>query len=142
YKKLREEGVGSNVLHQVPHNDVRRKVMGNENRPPSADELTKMEALVEQAMKDGAWGLATGLIHNPGTYAKTDEIIALAKVAARHGGHYASHIRDEGTGLLDAVDEAIRIGREAGCPVHISHIKASGRKAWGKSSDAVALIED
>jgi N-acyl-D-aspartate/D-glutamate deacylase len=141
FKTLEAGGVGSNVIDQVPHNDVRQKVMGNANRLPTADELKKMEALVDRAMADGAWGLSTGLIYNPGTYAKTDEIIALAKVAAKHGGFYASHIRDEGVGVLSAIDEAITIGREAKLPVHISHLKASGRRAWGKSADEIALIE-
>src|SRR5204862_7011578 len=136
FQKLEKNGVGSNVIHQVPHNDVRRKVMGNANRAPSPDDLKQMADLVDQGMKDGAWGLSTGLIYNPGTYAKTDELIALAKVAARHGGFYASHIRDEGTGLLTAINEALRIGREAGLPVHVSHMKASGRKAWGMAADA------
>jgi N-acyl-D-amino-acid deacylase len=80
------------------------------------------------------------LIYNPGTYAKTDELIALARVAARHGGFYASHIRDEGTGVLGALNEALTIGREAGLPVHISHLKASGRRAWGLAADEIALI--
>jgi N-acyl-D-aspartate/D-glutamate deacylase len=93
-------------------------------------------------MTDGAWGLSTGLIYNPGTYAKTDEIAALAKVAGRHGGLYASHIRDEAGGLLTAIEEAVAIGREAACRVHVSHIKASGKSAWGLSSSAVGLIED
>jgi N-acyl-D-aspartate/D-glutamate deacylase len=141
FKALETGGVGSNVIHQVPHNDVRRKVMGNANRLPTADELTKMEALVDRGMKDGAWGLSTGLIYNPGTYAKTDEIIALAKVAAKHGGFYASHIRNEGTDVLSAIAEAITICREAKLPVHISHLKASGRRAWGKAGDEIALIE-
>jgi N-acyl-D-aspartate/D-glutamate deacylase len=140
FKKLENGGTGTNVIHQVPHNAVREKVLGNANRPPTAAELKKMEDLVEQGMRDGAWGLSTGLIYTPGVYAKTDEIIALAKVAARHGGFYASHIRDESTGVLAAIDEALTIGREAGLPVHISHLKASGRKAWGKSADEVALI--
>jgi N-acyl-D-aspartate/D-glutamate deacylase len=115
--------------------------MGNVNRPPTADELEKMKQLTDQAMRDGAWGLSTGLIYNPGTYSKTDELIALAKIAAKHGGFYASHMRDEGAGLLDAVTELITIGREAGLPAHISHIKCSGRRNWGKSADAIALIE-
>jgi N-acyl-D-amino-acid deacylase len=140
FRKLEKGGVGSNVIHQVPHNDVRRKVMGNANRVPTAEEFKKMEALVDQGMKDGAWGLATGLIYNPGTYARTDELIALAKVAARHGGFYASHIRNESTGVLAAIEEALTIGREAKLPVHISHLKASGRKVWGKAADEVALI--
>jgi N-acyl-D-amino-acid deacylase len=140
YKHMKEHGVGSNVLHQVPHNDVRRKVMGNANRPPTAAELKKMEALVEQGMKDGAWGLSTGLIYNPGTYSKTDELITLAKVVAKHDGFYASHIRNEGVNVLVATDEILTIGREAGLPVHISHMKASGRRAWGKAGDQVAMV--
>jgi N-acyl-D-amino-acid deacylase len=141
FRKMEKIGVGTNVIHQVPHNAVRETVMKNANRPPNVDELRKMEALVDQGMKDGTWGLSTGLIYNPGTYAKTDEIVALAKVAARHDGFYASHIRDEGTGVLGAIDEAITIGKEAGLPVHISHLKASGPKVWGKAGDEIALIE-
>lgn len=140
YETLDKNGVGTNVAHLVPHNAVRTKAMGNANRQPSADELKAMAELVEAGMKDGAWGLATGLIYTPGTYAKTDEIVALAQVAAKHGGIYASHIRHEDTRLLEAIEEALTIGREAKLPVHVSHIKASGRKAWGLSGDAVALI--
>ncbi len=139
---LEKEGIGSNVIHQVPHNSVRSKVMGNVNREPSAKELAAMEELVGKGMRDGAWGLSTGLIYNPGTYSKTEELIALAKVAAKYHGHYASHIRNEGVSVLDAVEEALRIGREAGLPVHISHLKASGRKVWGgKAAEVVALIK-
>ncbi len=141
FRKLEKDGAGTNVVHQVPHNNLRRQIIGNFNRPPTADELDKMKELVDQAMRDGAWGLSTGLIYLPGTYAKTEEIVELAKVAARHGGFYASHIRDEGAGLLTAVTEAIAIGKQAGLPVHISHFKASGSKAWGKSVDAIALVE-
>ncbi len=140
FKALASGGIGSNVIHQVPHNDVRRKVMGNANRPPTSDELKKMELLVDRGMRDGAWGLSTGLIYNPGTYATTAELIVLAKVAARHGGFYASHIRDEGVGVLAALDEILTIGREANLPVHISHLKASGRKSWGKAADEIAMI--
>jgi len=139
-KKLEAGGVGSNAAHLVPHNDVRRCVLGNVNRPPTAAELKRMEDLVDQGMTAGAWGLSTGLIYNPGTYAKTDELIALARVAARHGGIYASHIRNESAAVLSAIDEAIRVGREAGLPVHISHLKASGRRAWGLVGDEIALI--
>jgi N-acyl-D-aspartate/D-glutamate deacylase len=141
YAGIEKNGAGSNVAHQVPHNSVRQQVMGNVNRPPTADELEKMKRLVDQGMKDGAWGLSTGLIYNPGTYAKTDEIIALAKVAAAHGGFYASHIRHEEAGLLDAIQEAITVGKEGGLPAHISHIKCSGRRMWGKSGDVIALVE-
>lgn len=141
YAQVEKNGAGSNVCHQVPHNAVREMVMGNVNRPPTAAELEKMKQLVDQGMKDGAWSLSTGLIYNPGTYAKTDEIIALAKVAAAHGGFYASHIRHEEAGLLDAVQEAITIGKEGGLPAHISHIKCSGKRMWGKSGDVIALVE-
>jgi N-acyl-D-amino-acid deacylase len=140
YSALERGKVGGNVLHLVPHNSVRRLVMGNANRPPGPAELTRMEALVEKGMRDGAWGMSTGLIYDPGAFARTEELVALAKVAGRHGGLYASHIRDEGTGLLGALDEAITIGRKADLPVHVSHLKASGRKAWGKAADAIALI--
>jgi len=141
FSKLEEIRIGSNVIHQVPHNDVRQAVMRNANRAPTAEELKKMEALVEQGMKAGAWGLSTGLIYNPGTYSRTDELIALAKVAANSKGFYASHIRNEGVGVLDAIQEALTIGLEAGLPVHISHLKASGRAVWGQSADEIALIE-
>lgn len=141
FKTLEDGGIGTNVIHLAPHNSIRERAMGNANRAPTAAELKKMEELVDKAMKDGAWGLATGLIYNPGTYSKTDEIVALAKVANKHGGLYASHIRNESGALLDAIEEALTIGRDSGCRVHISHIKASGRAAWGSSDRAVALIE-
>ncbi len=140
FKKLEGIGVGSNVIHQVPHNDVRAKVMGNANRAPTKNELKMMEGLVDQGMKDGAWGLATGLIYNPGAYSKTDELVALARIAAHHKGLYASHIRNENTEVLAAIDEIIQIARRAGLRVHISHIKVSGRNAWGKAPDVIALI--
>jgi N-acyl-D-amino-acid deacylase len=140
FKTLDDNGIGSNLIHQVPHNSVRQKVMGNANREPSSEELKKMEELVDRGMRDGAWGLSTGLIYNPGTYSKTDELIALAKVAARHGGFYASHIRDESSGVLSALEEILTIARRAGLRVHISHIKVSGRGAWGKAPDMIALI--
>jgi N-acyl-D-aspartate/D-glutamate deacylase len=141
FKKLDKNGVGSNVIHQVPHNAVRQKVMKNANRAPTAEELQQMEALVDEGMKAGAWGLSTGLIYNPGTYAKTAEIIALAKVASKHDGFYASHIRTEGPDVLTAVEEALTIGREAALPVHISHLKTSGRAAWPRMADVIAHIE-
>ena len=117
YQRLDKGRIGTNVIHQVPHNNVRAKVMGNANRMPTDAELKRMEALVDKGMKEGAWGFSTGLYYNPGTYAQKEELIALARVAARHGGFYASHIRDEGTGVLTSIDEAITIGRAAGLPV-------------------------
>lgn len=141
FKTLEEVGIGTNVIHQMPHNDVRRQVMGNVNREPTAKELKAMEDLIDQGMKDGAWGLATGLIYNPGTYAKTDELIALAKIAAKHNGFYASHIRNESGEVLAAIEEIIEIARRAGLRVHISHIKVSGRSAWGKAPDVIAVLQ-
>ena len=140
FKKLQAGGIGSNVIHQVPHNDARKAVMGNVNRAPTAEEMKRLEALVDQAMNDGAWGLSTGLYYTPGSYATTEEIIALAKVATRHHGFYASHMRDEGAGLLASITETLKIGREAGLSVHISHLKSFGPKNWGKAADAIALI--
>jgi N-acyl-D-amino-acid deacylase len=139
-KRMEKLGIGSNVIHQVPHNALRAKVMGNANRLPTDRELQMMEDLVDRGMRDGAWGLSTGLIYNPGTYAKTDELIALAKVAGRHGGFYASHIRNESTEVLAALEEILLIAHKAGLRVHISHIKVSGRRAWGKAPEMVALI--
>lgn len=139
--KVDDGGAGTNVAHLVPHNSVRQKVMGNRDRAPTAEELAKMRALVAAGMRDGAWGLSTGLIYTPGTYSETAELVALAREAAALKGVYVSHIRDEGTGLLAAVAEAIRVGDEAGLPVHISHIKASGPRMFGKSADALALID-
>src|SRR5947209_6420828 len=140
FKTMEKQGIGSNVIHQVPHNNVRLKVMGNANRAPTAQELGLMQDVVERGMRDGAWGLSTGLIYNPGTYSKTDELVELAKVAARHGGFYASHIRDEGTGVFVALEEVLAIARKAGLRVHVSHIKVSGRAAWGKAAEVIAII--
>jgi N-acyl-D-amino-acid deacylase len=140
FKTMEKNGIGTNVIHQVPHNGVREKVMGNVNRDPTADELTKMEALVDRGMRDGAWGLSTGLIYNPGTYCKTDELVALAKIAAMHGGFYASHIRNEDDRVFAAITEIIEIARRAGLRVHVSHIKVTGRRNWGKAPDVIALI--
>lgn len=141
YRKIDRNGAGSNVGHLIPHGSVRQKVFGNANRAPTDEELQKMKGLVEQAMKDGAWGMSTGLIYTPGTYAKTEEIVELAKVVAKYGGFYASHIRGEGVELVRSVEEAIEIGRRSGCPVHVSHFKASGRNAWGKIKEAAEVIE-
>lgn len=140
FAKLDKQGVGSNVIHQVPHNAVREKVMGNVNRDPTPDELRKMEELVDKGMRDGAYGMATGLIYTPGTYSKTEELVALAKVAAKHGGFYASHIRNEGETVMQAIEEILAIARRAGLRVHISHIKVSGRRVWGKAPDVIARL--
>ena len=141
FSRLEAVHTGTNVIHQVPHNALRAKVMGNANRSPTPDELKRMEELVDKCMREGAWGFSTGLYYNPGAYAQKEELIALARLAARHGGHYATHMRDEGAGVLASIDEAITIGREAGLPVHISHLKAFGPRTWGKAADEIALIK-
>lgn len=130
-----------NVAALVGHNDVRKAVMGRANRDASPDEMKKMEDVVDKAMRDGAVGLSTGLIYIPGTYTKTPEIVALAKVAARYQGVYASHMRDEGDSVTQAIEEALTIGRQAGIPVEISHFKLSGQQNWGRSKITVPMIE-
>jgi N-acyl-D-amino-acid deacylase len=135
------EGTALNVVHLVGHGTVRVAAMGFARRPPTADELARMERLVDEAMEAGAWGLSTGLIYAPGSYSTTEEIVALARVAGRQRGFYASHIRGEGATLLEAVAEAIRVGREGDLPVQISHLKAAGRAFWGRVADALALID-
>ncbi|RUL86880.1 metal-dependent hydrolase [Tautonia sociabilis] len=137
-----ENGAGTNVIHLVPHGAVRAEVIGNADRRASPDELDRMAEIVRRGMEAGAWGMSTGLIYIPSRYGDTDELIALARVVAEHGGIYASHIRGEGTGLLDSIDEALRIGREAGVPAHISHLKASGKDAWGLVGPACDRIAE
>ena len=129
-----------NVASLIGHNNVRKAVMGSVNKEPTPAELMKMKALVEQAMQDGAVGLSTGLIYIPGTYSKTNEIVDLAKVAAKYSGVYASHMRNEGDSVIQAINEAINIGREAKLPVEISHFKVSGQQNWGRSVETLPLI--
>lgn len=130
-----------NVASLIGHNDVRKAVMGRANRDASADEMKKMETIVDKAMQDGAVGLSTGLIYIPGTYTKTPEIIALAKIASKYNGVYATHMRDEGDSVIQAIEEALTIGREAKIPVEISHFKLSGQHNWGRSNQTVPMIE-
>ncbi|XWW47681.1 D-aminoacylase [Fibrella sp. USSR17] len=141
FDTLRLKGFAPNLASLVGHNSVRLKVMKAAFREPTAREQADMEALVEQAMKDGAVGLSTGLIYTPGTYARTPEIVNLAKMAAKYGGIYASHIRNEGQDVQTAIQEAIQIGREAGIPVQISHFKVASKPLWGKSTETVSLVE-
>ncbi len=136
------DGAGSNVIHLLPHGSLRTAVMGKDDRDPTEDELKEMVRLAGVAMKDGAFGMATGLIYVPGTFTKTEELIAISKEIANHGGLYVSHIRGEGRTLLESVEEAIQIGSEAGCPTHVSHFKASGKQYWGTLHVAAKIIED
>ncbi|MBW3600270.1 MAG: D-aminoacylase [Planctomycetes bacterium] len=142
FRRIDSAGAGTNIIHLLPQGSLRAEVMQRENRPPTADELSRMKELAEKAMQDGAWGMSTGLIYVPSSYAETDELVEIAQVVARQGGIYASHIRGEGTALLDAVAEAISIGRQAKLPVHISHFKASGSDVWGTLRVAAELIEE
>lgn len=129
-----------NVAALIGHNDVRKAVMGSAKRDPNEAEMQQMEAIVEKAMKDGAVGLSTGLIYIPGTYSKTIEVVRLAKIAAAYHGVYASHIRDEGDSVTQAIEEALHIGREAKMPVEISHFKLSGQQNWGRSKETIPMI--
>ncbi|MBC7866899.1 MAG: amidohydrolase family protein, partial [Gloeobacteraceae cyanobacterium ES-bin-316] len=129
-----------NVASLVGHNNIRQEVMGRANRMPTEAELLQMESLVDKAMKEGAVGLSTGLIYIPGTYTKTPEIIRLAKVAAAHGGIYATHMRDEADSVTQAIDEALAIARSAQIPVQISHFKLSGQQNWGRSNETLAMV--
>jgi N-acyl-D-amino-acid deacylase len=141
-KATRDSGTSVHVCALVGHNSVRETVMGMQNRQPTESELRKMQDLVEEAMQAGAIGMSTGLVSPPGAWSKTEEIVALAKVVARHGGVYASHMRGEARTLLDSVREALRIGQEAKLPVQISHHKAAGRENWGKTRQTLPMIEE
>ena len=140
-KKIDVSGAGPNVAHLIPQGSVRERVLGSVNVAATAEQIGEMRELCDRAMQEGAWGMSTGLIYVPSSYADTEELIELAKVVSTHGGIYASHIRGEGTGLLKSVNEALEIGRQAEVPVHVSHFKSSGRDAWGLVREAVRMIE-
>jgi len=143
-RRLAKRPAGVNVATYVGFGAVREQVLRSEARAPTAGELRRMEALVAQGLCDGALGLSTGLFYPPQSFASTEEVVALARVAGARGGLYDSHLRDESSytvGLIAAVEEAIRIGREAGLPVHIAHIKALGVDVQGKAPEVIALIE-
>jgi len=131
FRRLEKQGTPLNIGTYVGSAQVREAVIGDDDRLPTPAELEQMKSLVEQAMKDGALGLSSALIYPPNIYAKTDELIALAQVASRYGGLYATHMRSEGASEMPALAEAIRIGREANLPVEIFHLKVSGKPRWG-----------
>lgn len=133
--------MGINVATLIGHNSVRHAIIGDAQRDPTPDELRKMEDLVGKAMIEGAVGLSTGLIYVPGTYSKTPEVISLAKAAALHNGVYASHIRDEGDHVTDAIEEAVNIGRVNKMPVEISHFKVTYKPNWGRSTSTIDQVE-
>jgi dihydroorotase/N-acyl-D-amino-acid deacylase len=141
FGRLERQGIGINVADYVGATQVRRMVLGDVDRAPIPAELDKMRELVRQAMRDGAVGVSTSLQYPPAPYAKTEELIALAKEASRYGGVYATHMRSESDDIIPALDEAIRIGREAKIPVEIWHLKVAGKRNWGRMPEIVAKIE-
>jgi N-acyl-D-amino-acid deacylase len=138
--KIDAEPLAVNLGTLIGHNSVRSKVLGLSDVQPTVEQQAEMNGLVEEAMKEGALGLSTGLIYLPGTFAKTEEVVELARVAARSGGVYASHIRSEGLKVVDAVNEAINIGELADLPVEISHFKISSGSLWGQSDLTIGLV--
>ncbi|MBL9207999.1 MAG: amidohydrolase family protein [Opitutaceae bacterium] len=141
-KSIEQTGTALNVATLIGHNPVRSQVMGGSfARPPTAAELDQMKALVDRGMRDGAVGLSTGLIYLPGTFATTEEIIALAQRASACGGIYASHMRYENDRIMEALNEVLRIAREARIPVEVSHIKLSGPAAWEMAGDVLKLLD-
>jgi len=141
FARLEKQGMGINLASYVGATEVRRMVLGDDDKQPTAEQLDQMKGLVRDAMKDGAVGVSTALQYAPAPYAKTDELIALAAEAAQFGGIYATHMRNEGDTVLEAIDEALRIGREAHIPVEIWHIKAAGKSNWGRMPQIVAKID-
>jgi dihydroorotase/N-acyl-D-amino-acid deacylase len=141
FARIERQGMGINLASYVGATSVRRMVLGDADVQPSAPQLSEMRALVDQAMRDGAVGLSTALQYAPAPYARTEELIALAGEAAKAGGIYATHMRSEGDAVLESIDEAARIGREAHIPVEIWHLKAAGKSNWGRMPAIVARIE-
>jgi len=141
FARVERQGLGINMAHLVGATQVRRMVLGDDDKQPSAPELERMKGLVREAMEQGAFGVSTSLQYPPAPYAKTGELVALATEASRYGGIYATHMRSEGGTVLEALDEAIRIGRDAKIPVEIWHVKAAGKRNWGRMKEIVAKIE-
>lgn len=140
FVRLEKQGMGINLASYVGATQVRRMVLGDDDKQPTPAQLEQMQALVREAMKDGAAGVSTSLEYAPAPYAKTDELIALAAEAGKSGGIYATHMRNESDSVLEAIDEALRIGREAHIPVEIWHIKVAGKNNWGRMPEVVARI--
>src|SRR5580704_7467562 len=141
FTRLEKQGMGINLASYVGATQVRRVVLGDQDRAPTASELERMRRLVREAMQDGAVGLSTSLQYAPAPYASTEELIALASEAAKLGGIYATHMRSEGDAITAAIDEVIRISREAKIPAEIWHLKVAGKSNWGRMPEIVAKIE-
>jgi dihydroorotase/N-acyl-D-amino-acid deacylase len=140
FARLEKQGMGINLASYVGATQVRRMVLGDDNKQPTPEQLEQMKALVRDAMKDGTVGVSTALEYAPAPYAKTEELIALAAEGGKFGGIYSTHMRDESNSILEAIDEALRIGREAHVPVEIWHIKVAGKNNWGRMPEVVAKI--
>jgi len=140
FARLEKQGIGINFATYVGATQVRRMILGDDDKQPTPEQLEQMKNLVQQAMRDGAVGVSTSLEYAPAPYAKTDELIALASTASQFGGIYATHMRNESNSVLEAIDEALRIGREAHIPVEIWHIKVAGKENWGRMPEVVAKI--
>jgi len=140
FSLLEEKGIALNVVHNVGAAQVRQMILGDKNQEPDPEQLSQMKLLVEEAMKDGSVGLSSALIYPPGAYATTEELIGLSKVAAQYNGVYFTHVRNESNDLIEALTEAIQIGKEAAIPVHIFHLKAAGEKNWQLMPEAIDLI--
>src|SRR5215469_5488197 len=140
FSRLEKQGMGINLASYVGATQVRRMVLGDDDKQPTPQQLDQMKDLVRQAMSDGAVGVSTSLEYAPAPYAKTDELIALAAEASKFGGIYATHMRNESDSVLDAIDEALRIGRDAHIPVEIWHIKVAGKNNWGRMPQVIAKI--
>src|SRR3984885_16182356 len=140
FARLEKQGMGINLASYVGATQVRRMVLGDDDKQPSPEQLDQMKALVRDAMKDGTVGVSTSLEYAPAPYAKTDELIALATEAGKFGGIYATHMRDESNSVLEAIDEALRIGKEGHIPVEIWHIKVAGKANWGRMPEVVGKI--
>ena len=141
FRVLEQKGIPMNAIHNVGAAQVRREVIGDKDQAPTPEQMARMVALVDEAMRDGAVGLSTALIYPPGTYARTEELVEMAKAVGRHGGVYVSHMRNESNQVLEAIRETIHIGEAAGIPSHVFHLKAAGEENWPRIKDAIALIQ-
>ncbi|MCS5579980.1 MAG: amidohydrolase family protein, partial [Gammaproteobacteria bacterium] len=141
YQTILDKQISPNWGIFVGHGTIRSQIIGAEDRDPTRDELEQMKDMVQQAMQHGALGLSTGLFYVPGSFASTEEVIELSKVAAKHGGIYISHMREEAAQLIDSVNETIRIGEESGIPVQMTHHKVIGVENWGSSVESLRLVD-
>lgn len=141
-KKVKRKKIALNFCILAGHNTIRRKVMGNEDREPDEAEMAEMKRMIEEAMQEGAFGISTGLKYMPGAFARTVEVIELAKIVREYGGFYATHMREEGIDVLDSLQEAIAIGKATNIPVHISHHKITSVEIWGSSTATLTLVDE